>query len=208
MRTVWDQNHAEAGFKNVTVKIVMHRRAHWGKHHVLITLGSPPAVLMTSLSQLYSVHNNEKCQKWKLRRGKLLAWCQVTYHMPILWKFYLYWKHTICWTHLFLNVWIAMATYPPVSCKYHFCFHWILLIPATFWPQKHSFLGLLTCQTPNFNVHVTSSMQLELLPLWSCSPVSSREAEQGIYMTTIGRNNETMREQPGEIPIGNTPVYI
>lgn len=49
-------------------------------------------------------------------------------------------------------------------------------------------------------------MQLEFLLLWCCSPVSSRE--QGIYMTTIDSNNETMREQPGEIPIGNTPVYI
>lgn len=120
----------------------------------------------------------------------------------------IYWKHTICWTHLFLNVLIAMATNPPPSCKYSFCFHWILLIPATFWPPKHSFLGLLTCQIPHFNAHVTLSLRLELLLLWSCSPVSSREAERGIYMTAIGRNNETMREQPGEIPIGNTPVYI
>lgn len=51
-------------------------------------------------------------------------------------------------------------------------------------------------------------MKLEFLVLWSSSSVSSKEAKQGIYMTTIGSNNETMREQPGEIPIGNTPVYI
>lgn len=46
------------------------------------------------------------------------------------------------------------------------------------------------------------------LLLWSWFPVSRSEAQQGIYITTIGSKNETMREQPGEIPIGNAPVYI
>lgn len=40
---------------------------------------------------------------------------------------------------------------------------------------RHSILGLLTCQTP-------SSMRMEFLLLTSCSPVSNREAEQGIFI--------------------------
>lgn len=37
-----------------------------------------------------------KMSKVKVQRGKLLACCQVIFHMPTLWKFYFYWKHTIC----------------------------------------------------------------------------------------------------------------
>lgn len=50
-------------------------------------------------------------------------------------------------------------------------------------------------------------MWMELL-LSFYFPVSTSQAKQCIYIASIGSDIETMREQPGEIPIGNTPVYI
>lgn len=105
-RTDWDQNHAGAILRYLTVETALCRWAHWGKHHVLITRGHLQRSSWHLLTDpiLLKTMKNVKCEGW----GEESCWLAAK-------------SHSLCQSSRnsltiksIPSVWITMTTCPLV----------------------------------------------------------------------------------------------